>query len=251
MKRNPNYWLKDDAGNSLPYLEEVVHLIVPDLEADLAKFQSEESDVHGVLGQELSLLEPLQEEGNFTIFRRGPGFGTTFLGFNLNSDRNPESDQPYVASEKLRWFQTKEFRQAVAHSIDKGRIISDVQHDEAYPQWASISPAAGDFHNPNTRRYEYDLGKANEILDELGWIDTDGNGVREDTDGNEIEFSLVTNMGNDVRESVTRLIQENPRPSRHQGRVQSARVRRPRLTVDRILRLGSDGHRVHGRAGPL
>ena len=209
MKRNPNYWLKDDAGNSLPYLEEVVHLIVPDFDAELAKFQSEESDIHGVLGQELSLLEPLQEEGNFTIFRRGPGFGTTFLGFNLNSGRNPESDQPYVASEKLRWFQTKEFRQAVAHSIDKGRIISEIQHGEAYPQWASISPAAGDFHNPNTRRYEYDLGKANEILDELGWIDTDGNGIREDTDGNDIEFSLVTNMGNDVRESVTRLIQEN------------------------------------------
>ena len=94
MKRNPNYWLKDDAGNRLPYLEEVVHLIVPDFEAELAKFQSEESDIHGVLGQEISLLGPLQEEGNFTIFRRGPGFGTTFLGFNLNSGSNPESGQP-------------------------------------------------------------------------------------------------------------------------------------------------------------
>ena len=209
MKRNPNYWLKDDAGNSLPYLEEVIHLIVPDFEAELAKFRSEESDIHGVLGQELSLLEPLQEEGNFTIFRRGPGFGTTFLGFNLNSGSNPESGQPYVAPEKLAWFQTKEFRQAVAHSIDKGKIISDIQNGAAYPQWASISPAAGDFHNPNIRRYEYDLDKANGILDELGWIDTDGNGIREDTDGNEIAFSLVTNTGNDVRGSVTQLIQQN------------------------------------------
>ena len=209
MKRNPNYWLKDDAGNRLPYLEEVVHLIVPDFEAELAKFQAEESDIHGVLGQEISLLEPLQEEGNFTIFRRGPGFGTTFLGFNLNSGSNPESGQPYVAPEKLEWFQNKGFRQAVAHSMDKGKIISDVQHGAAYPQWASISPAAGDFHNPDIRRYEYDLGKASEILDEVGWLDKDGNGIREDTDGNEIEFSLVTNTGNDVRESVTRLIQEN------------------------------------------
>ena len=36
MRRNPDYWLEDDAGNSLPYLDEIVHVIVPDLEAELA-----------------------------------------------------------------------------------------------------------------------------------------------------------------------------------------------------------------------
>ena len=44
MRRNPDYWLKDDAGNSLPYLDEVVHVIVPDLEAELARFLAGESD---------------------------------------------------------------------------------------------------------------------------------------------------------------------------------------------------------------
>ena len=36
MRRNPDYWLEDDTGNSLPYLDEIVHVIVPDLEAELA-----------------------------------------------------------------------------------------------------------------------------------------------------------------------------------------------------------------------
>ena len=85
MGRNPDYWLKDDAGNSLPYLDEIVHTIVPDLEAELAKFLAGESDTHGVLGEELSELEPLQGEENFTIYRRGPAFGTTFLAFNHES----------------------------------------------------------------------------------------------------------------------------------------------------------------------
>ena len=84
MRRNQNYWLKDDAGNSLPYLDEIVHVLVPDLETELEKFLAGESDVHGVLGEEYARLEPLQEEGGFTIFRRGPAFGTTFLGFNMN-----------------------------------------------------------------------------------------------------------------------------------------------------------------------
>ena len=51
MRRNPDYWLEDDAGNSLPYLDEVVHVIVPDLETELAKFLAGESDSHGVLGR--------------------------------------------------------------------------------------------------------------------------------------------------------------------------------------------------------
>ena len=36
--RNPDYWLKDDDGNSLPYLDGVVHVIVPELEDELEKF---------------------------------------------------------------------------------------------------------------------------------------------------------------------------------------------------------------------
>ena len=202
LKRNPGYWLKDADGNSLPYLDHIVQVIVPDLASELEKFLAGESDTHGVLGEELARLDPMQEGGNFTIYRRGPAFGTTFLAFNMNPGSNPDSYDPYLDSRKLEWFSNKEFRQAVAHSIDKDAIINDVQHGEGYPQWSSISPAAGDFHNPDVRRYEYDIDKANAILDGLGWVDTNGNGIREDTQGNEIQFSLLTNSGNTVRERV-------------------------------------------------
>ena len=202
LKRNPNYWLKDADGNSLPYLDRIVQVIVADLEAELEKFLAGESDTHGVLGEELADLEPLQEDGNFTIYQRGPAFGTTFLTFNMNPGSNPDTYEPYLKSHTLAWFQNKEFRQAVAHTIDKETIITDIQHGSGYPQWSSISPAAGDFHNPDVRRYEYDIDKANAILDGLGWVDTNGNGTREDAQGNEIEFSLATNSGNSVRERV-------------------------------------------------
>ncbi len=208
LARNPNYWLTDDEGNRLPYLDEIVHVIVGDLEAELEKFLAGESDSHGVLGEEYAQLEPLQEEGNFTIHRRGPGFGTTFLGFNVNSGANPETGEPYVTAEKLAWFGNVQFRQAVAHSIDKDTIIAEVQHGLGYPQWSSVSPAAGDFHNPDVRRYEYDLDRANEILDGLGWTDTDGDGTREDGQGNKIEFTLITNEGNSVREEVGRIVRQ-------------------------------------------
>ena len=208
MRRNPEYWLKDDAGNSLPYLDEIVHVIVPDLETELTKFLAGESDVHGVLGEEFAGLEPLQEEGNFTIYRRGPAFGTTFLAFNMNPGADPDTGERFLAPEKLEWFRNKQFRQAVAHVIDKDTIIREVQHGLGYPQWSSISPAAGDFHNPDVRRYEYNLDRANEILDSLGWTDTDGDRIREDSEGNAIQFTLTTNTGNTVRGRVGELVHQ-------------------------------------------
>ena len=208
LQRNPNYWLQDAVGNSLPYLDTIIYMIVPDFDTQLAKFQAGESDAHRVLGEEFADLKPLEAEGSFTIHRRGPTFSATLLGFNMNPGRNPETGQLYLAPEKLEWFRNTQFRQAVAHSIDKDTIINDIQYGLAYPQWASVSPASGEFHNPNVRRYEYDLAKANAILDGLGWVDTDGNGIREDRAGNEITFSFVTNAGNSVREQVGLIIRQ-------------------------------------------
>ena len=208
LSRNPNYWLKDEAGNSLPYLDKIVHLIVPSLETELARFKEGDSDIHGVPGREFAELEPLQAEGNFTIHRRGPNFGSTFLAFNMNPGQALDTMEPYVAATKLKWFRNTQFRRAVAHIVDKEAIIRDVQHGLGYPQWSSISPAAGDFHNPDVRRYEYDIAEANRILDSLGWVDTDGDGIREDEAGNTIAFSLVTQTQSDVSERVGVIIQQ-------------------------------------------
>ena len=200
LRRYPDYWLSDAAGNPLPYLDRIVHVIVPDLEAELASFRTGESDVHGVLGEEFAELEPLQAEGNFTIHRRGPGFGSEFLTFNLNPHAVPRA--------RLAWFQNIRFRQAVAHSVDRDRIVDEVLHGLGYAQWSSVSPAAGAFHNPDVRRYPHDVAAANRLLDEAGWSDTDGDGFREDEAGNTVAFTLLTNAGNSVREQIGTIIQQ-------------------------------------------
>ncbi len=209
LKRNPNYWLKDAAGNSLPYLEKIIFLIVPSQATSLLKFQAKETDLYNVTGEHFPILKPQEKEGNFTIYKQGPAFGTTFLAFNMNPGKNPDTDKAYLTPEKLNWFRNKTFRHAVAHSIDKDSIINNVMNGLGYPQWSSISPAAGDFHNPDVRKYDYDIEKANAILDDIGWIDTDDDGIREDDEGNPIEFSLVTNTGNVVREKVCTMIKQD------------------------------------------
>ena len=209
LRRNADYWLTDTEGEQLPYLDTVVHVIVPDLEAELASFRSGESDLYGVPGKEFAELYPLQQEENFTIHRRGPAFGTTFLVFNQNAGANPATGEPYVAPAKLAWFTNTQFRRAVAHAIDRDTLIEEVFDGLGYPQWASISPSAGTFHNPDVRRYPYDAAEANRLLDDLGWVDQDGDGFREDGDGNAIVFTAATNEGNDIRTEVLARIREN------------------------------------------
>ncbi len=205
LGRNPDYWLRDAAGNSLPYLDSVRFNYVADLDAELALFLAGEVDVHGVLGREYAELKPREQEGDFTIHRRGPTFSSNFLAFNMNPGRDPDTGRPYLEPTRLEWFANTEFRRAAAHSVDRDAIIEQALHGFGTAQFASVSPSAGDFHNPDVPRYEYDPERARQILDGLGWLDTDGDGVREDAEGNPIAFTLVTNSRNSVREAVTRI----------------------------------------------
>ena len=208
FRRNPDYWMTDADGNRLPYLDRIVQVIVPDLESELEAFRSGLADIHGVLGHEFAELEPLAADENFTIHRRGPTFGSTFLTFNQNQGVDSESGAAYVSEEKFYWFSNLAFRRAVAHAVDKDAIIEQVQHGLGYPQWSPISPATGAFHNSGVATYEFDLEQANALLDELGWTDQDHDGFREDDRGNEIAFTLATNQGNTVREQVTGIIHQ-------------------------------------------
>lgn len=209
LKRNPRYWQRDATGNPLPYLDRVVYLVVPNLATSLLKFQAGETDILNVTGEHFPILKPQEAAKDFTLYKRGPNFGTTFLTLNMNAGKNPKNDAPFVDPVKLGWFRTLAFRKALAHSIDKDSIIDNVMNGLGYPQWAAVSPAAGDFHNPNVTRYPYDIDKANALLDGLGWFDGDGDGVREDAEGNNIVFNLATNSGNTVRERVCTIMKQD------------------------------------------
>ena len=78
------------------------------------------------------------------------------------------------------------------------------------------------------RRFAYNVGRANEILDSLGWVDTNGDGIREDKAGNTIEFTLITNGDNTVRGAVTEHIAEGLLAIGVKANYDFGRVRRSR-----------------------
>ena len=192
MVRNPNYWMKDRAGNSLPYLEKVVFNVVKDHSTALLKFQGGEIDFLALTGADVQYLVPKQERGGFRLFGTGPSSTVSYFCFNLNGGSDPETGKPYVAPHKLKWFSNLKFRRAMAHMLDKRTWIENQLYGFGTELWSPLSPASTEFYNPNVTKYPYDPERAGELLDELGYKDRDGDKIREDPDGNPIEFVILT-----------------------------------------------------------
>lgn len=203
---NPYYWKESEEGDRLPYMDQIIYLIVQNQDVELLKFVEGAIDYYDFRGMDYALLKPMEKSGDFTVYNLGPATGSNFITFNQNRGANPETGDPYVEPHKRAWFTHKEFRKAVAHAIDKEKMIEIVLNRLGYPQYSPIGPGGGFFHKGDVHQYEYDLDKAREILKTAGFIDRDLDGIIEDPKGNRVEFNLYTNSGNTERVDIGGII---------------------------------------------
>ena len=117
--------------------------------------------------------------------------GYTYLGYNLNRFM----------------FKDKRVRQALSYAIDKQEIIDGVLFGLGRVCTGPYKPDTF-WYNPNVRRYSYDPERAGRLLDEAGWKDTDGDGIR-DKDGQPFSFTILTNQGNEMRKKAGQIIQQH------------------------------------------
>jgi len=98
----------------------------------------------------------------------------------------------YICANQRRYpFNLKWFRQAMSHAIDRQRIVDLVFMGNGSFSYSEIPPVYKFWHNPNVTEYEYNLAKARELLDAHGFIDRDGDGIRETPDGKKLSFELL------------------------------------------------------------
>ncbi|MBU1112860.1 MAG: ABC transporter substrate-binding protein [Candidatus Omnitrophica bacterium] len=209
LVKNPNYWRKDKQNKRLPYIDKIIYLVVQNQDVAVLKFEQGQIDYYGLRGQDYPILKPKEKEGNFKVYNTGPDFGTNFLLFNQNRDKNKKTKKPYVSEYKLNWFTELKFRKAVACAIDKDSIINIVMNGLGSRQDSAMSPSAGFFYNPNVEKYEYSIEKAKVLLKEIGIYDRDQDGIAEDDQGNKIEFNLFTNSENTQRLALANIIKKD------------------------------------------
>ena len=210
LERNPHFFVVDKKGQPLPYLDDVMYRVVPDMNAMSLSFLQGEGDVHEtVRPDELKRFKDAADTGAFNLHELGVGPERGFLWFNLNPGKNEKTGKPIVDPKKLKWFSQTKFRQAVSHAVDRPSIIRAIYAGRAQVNYGYISTCITKWHNPNTPKYPYDLARAKALLKEIGIEDRNKDGRMEDAQGNVIEFTLNTNTGNNVRDRIAVFIQED------------------------------------------
>jgi peptide/nickel transport system substrate-binding protein len=170
MEANPNYWRGQVA------IDEVVFRVFRNPDAMVAALENGELDAaHNVPSATFTELQT--KEGIVAV--EGEQGSFDYLVMNSYAGKPPRDtskfDAPHPAMLDLR------FRQAIAHAIDKETLVERVLAGLGTPG-TTMSPSFDPAWIPELTAdedYEFDLAKANQILDDAGYTDSDGNGVRE------------------------------------------------------------------------
>ncbi|MDK3157131.1 ABC transporter substrate-binding protein [Kamptonema cortianum] len=208
LARNPHYWKANSQKQRLPYIDKVIFNVVPDQNAVLMRFLAGQSYDLDVRPEDVATVRrKAREGGKIDLLDRGPSTISNFLWFNMNPGKNPTTGRPFVDPVKLAWFQNRNFRQAISHAINRDGIIQSVLLGLGTPLWG-IETEADKWHNPNVRKYPYDLEAARKLLLEAGFK-YDAAGKLRDAKGNAVAWTLLTNQGNNTREQIGNILVED------------------------------------------
>ena len=209
LERNPFYWKKDSCRKQLPYLDKILFIILANPDTAMLKFLEGETDHYSVRPQDLSILGPDQEKGNFSIYNAGPSLGSNFLVFNQNPGVNPHTNKPFVEPYKLEWFKNKDFRQAISYAINREKIVDILMNGLGIPQHSPVSPANIYYYNDEVKKYSYDPKRAKNILLGIGFSDRDKDGILEDEQGRALEIVFFTSAENTQRVQIATLVKKD------------------------------------------
>jgi peptide/nickel transport system substrate-binding protein len=206
LERNPHYWKIDRSGHQLPYLDEIVFLIVPNDDAQVVRFKSGETDLITRLNAGNFAALSAEGAGRYRLEDLGPGLEYSFLFFNLN-DPDPAKLPRLVRSQA--WFRQVAFRQAVSAAIDRQGMVRLVYQGRATPLVTHVTPGNKLWVNAALPRPQRSLARARELLGQAGFTSKDGT-VR-DASGTPVEFTIVTNASNAARVQMATIIQDDLR----------------------------------------
>jgi peptide/nickel transport system substrate-binding protein len=212
LERNPYYWRKDERGNPQPYIDRIIWQVVESTETASIQFRSGSLDVTEGWGrmptEDFSLLKREEKRGKFKIYTAGGRPGTTFISFNLNKGRR--KGRPVVDPIKSRWFNSVEFRQAIAYALDRQSMINNTLRGLGELQNSPISVQSPYYisSKEGLKTYNYSPERSKELLAKAGFKYNE-RGQLLDADGHPVRFTLNTNAENKTRVALGGQIKQN------------------------------------------
>ena len=207
LERNPYYWAVDTAGNQLPYIDRVSMTLAENLEVLNLRalggeydFQARHIDI-----QKLPVLLDNQAREGYKVYldpmENGADYG---IWFNLAYEADAEI---------ARWFNTRDFRRALALGINREQINETFFLGIGVV--GSVAPAESNPYSPGpeyrTRWATYNPAEANQMLDTIELDKKDADGFRLRTDGKgRLRLELATLGGQFVQHTqISEMVREH------------------------------------------
>jgi len=179
LERFSDYW------EGPPNYRRYFYRIIPDLLTQEMEFYAGTVDTYAVQPHQVARLRDDPAYQSFS----GLSFGYTYIGYNM---RRPPFDDRRV-------------RRALGMAIDVDKIIKyvlDGQGDRITGPFVKQT----DFYNQEVSPLPYDPAGALSLLEEAGWVRNRQGWLEKD--GKRLQFTLITNSGNDTRKAVLAIVQD-------------------------------------------
>ena len=150
LTKNENYWNKGE-----PKLDEVIFRVLPDRAGAGAALEAEEIQLAAFSAVPLTDLDRISKVPGIKVISNGYEALTYQLVVEINHRRKELAD-PKV-------------RQAIAHAIDKKFVVDTIFLGYAEASTGPVPKNAPEFYDPTVQIYDFDVAKANALLDEAGY----------------------------------------------------------------------------------
>lgn len=183
MERNPYFAQVDSAGNQLPYIDKLSHLI----------FESPDAFSSRIVAGEIDYQARHVSIGNFTLYKENESQGDFTVPLAVTANHIAFQPNLTTKNEKLReFFQNRDVRIAMSHAINRAELNELIFSGTATPRQHSPLPQSPQYYEKLSNAYiEYDPARANELLDGAGYNQKDAQGIRQWKDGSgPISFTI-------------------------------------------------------------
>ncbi|MGW5362799.1 ABC transporter substrate-binding protein [Actinopolymorpha pittospori] len=195
-ERNPYYWCVDKAGRQLPNIDTLTFTVVDDPEVGRLQMQEGKLDyVHGPFSgltlADVSGFKQTAQRSSLEVLLWDSGSGTGSMFF-FNYDHKDERMRALIREPK--------FRQALSLAVNRAEIKKSIYFETGEPTTGTMSPKAVEYqvNDQGKQVYrqwrdsfvKYDPAQAKTLLDGIGVVDKDGDGLREMPDGTKLKIRL-------------------------------------------------------------
>jgi peptide/nickel transport system substrate-binding protein len=157
--------------------------------------------------EDIPAVRKLADAGRARIYDLGVSPDVDFLWFNLTA--TGPTTTALEGAPARPWMGRREFRQALAHAVDRKQFVDTVLLGAGTPVDGYITPANKKWFAPDAPTYPFNLERARALLAEIGLRDRNGDGTLDTDDGKPARFSLFTQKGHAARERAVAFLKED------------------------------------------